>query len=114
MRALIVRELLPDFAGVAIGEVPTPEPGPGQVRVKVRAASVNFPDLLMTHGGYQLKPPLPFTPGLDLAGEIDALGDGVAGWKLGVRLTTTVWWPHVGHGGSCGIPKFSLAACFSS
>lgn len=83
MRALIVRELLPDFAGVEIGEVATPEPGPGQVRVRVRAASVNFPDLLMTHGGYQLKPPLPFTPGLDLAGEIDAMGDGVAGWKVG-------------------------------
>lgn len=83
MRALIVRDLLPDFAGVEIGEVPTPEPGPGQVRVRVRAASVNFPDLLMTHGGYQLKPPLPFTPGLDLAGEVDAVGAGVAGWKPG-------------------------------
>lgn len=83
MRALIVRELLPDFAGVEVGEVATPEPGPGQVRVRVRAASVNFPDLLMTHGGYQLKPPLPFTPGLDLAGEIDATGEVVASWKAG-------------------------------
>ena len=83
MRALIVRELLPEFAGVEIGELPIPEPGPGQVRVKVRAASVNFPDLLMTHGGYQLKPPLPFTPGLDIAGEIDAVGEGVTEWKPG-------------------------------
>jgi NADPH2:quinone reductase len=83
MRALIVRELLPDFAGVEIGEVPMPDPGPGQVRVRVRAASVNFPDLLMTRGEYQLKPPLPFTPGLDIAGEVDAVGAGVADWAVG-------------------------------
>jgi len=83
MRALIVRELLPDFAGVEVGEVPTPSPGPGQVLVKVRAASVNFPDLLMTHGGYQMKPPLPFTPGLDIAGEVSGLGEGVSAFQLG-------------------------------
>jgi NADPH2:quinone reductase len=53
------------------------------VLVRVRAASVNFPDLLMTRGEYQFKPPLPFTPGLDLAGEVAALGDGVTGWSLG-------------------------------
>jgi NADPH2:quinone reductase len=49
----------------------------------VRAASVNFPDLLMTRGEYQFKPPLPFTPGLDLAGEVAALGDGMTGWSIG-------------------------------
>jgi NADPH2:quinone reductase len=53
------------------------------VLVRVRAASVNFPDLLMTRGEYQFKPPLPFTPGLDLAGEVAALGEGVTGWSLG-------------------------------
>jgi NADPH2:quinone reductase len=83
MRALIVRELLPDFAGVEVGEVPTPSPGPGQVLLKVKAASVNFPDLLMTRGEYQLKPPLPFTPGLDLAGEVAVLGEGVAAFQIG-------------------------------
>ena len=83
MRALIVKELLPDFAGVEVGEVPTPSPGPGQVLLRVRAASVNFPDLLMTRGEYQLKPPLPFTPGLDLAGEVVALGEGVTGFNIG-------------------------------
>ncbi len=83
MRALIVRALLPDFAGVEVGEVPTPSPGPGQVLVRVRAASVNFPDLLMTRGEYQLKPPLPFTPGLDLAGEVAALGAGVTTLTVG-------------------------------
>ncbi|MDR6533014.1 NADPH2:quinone reductase [Caulobacter rhizosphaerae] len=83
MRALVVETLAPDFAGCAVREVPTPQPGPGQVLVRVRAASVNFPDLLMTRGEYQFKPPLPFTPGLDLAGEVAALGEGVTGWSLG-------------------------------
>lgn len=83
MRALIVRELAPDYAGVEVGEVATPSPGPGQVLLKVRAASVNFPDLLMTRGEYQFKPPLPFTPGLDLAGEVAALGEGVSGLAVG-------------------------------
>ncbi len=83
MRALIVRELLPDFAGVEVGEVPPPSPGPGQVLVRVKAASVNFPDLLMTRGEYQMKPPLPFTPGLDLAGEVAALGEGVTNLNMG-------------------------------
>lgn len=83
MRALQVTELLPDHAGAALAELPVPEPGPGEVRVRVRAASVNFPDLLMTRGGYQLKPDLPFVSGLEFAGEVDAIGAGVAGWRAG-------------------------------
>ncbi|KQY96002.1 NADPH:quinone oxidoreductase [Caulobacter sp. Root1455] len=83
MRALVVEELIPDFAGCAVRDVPMPRAGPGQVLVRVRAASVNFPDLLMTRGEYQFKPPLPFTPGLDLAGEVAALGEGVTGWSVG-------------------------------
>jgi NADPH2:quinone reductase len=83
MRALVVENLAPDFAGCAVREVPTPTPGPGQVLVAVKAASVNFPDLLMTKGEYQFKPPPPFTPGLDLAGEVAALGEGVTAWSLG-------------------------------
>lgn len=83
MRALVVENLAPDFAGCAVRDVPTPQPGPGEALVRVRAASVNFPDLLMTRGEYQFKPPLPFTPGLDIAGEVAALGDGVTGLKVG-------------------------------
>jgi NADPH2:quinone reductase len=83
MRALVVHELLPDYAGCRIDEVAEPSPGPGQVKVKLKAVSVNFPDLLMTRGEYQMKPPLPFTPGLDIAGEVSALGEGVTGFKIG-------------------------------
>ncbi|WP_371483980.1 NADPH:quinone oxidoreductase family protein [Kitasatospora sp. NBC_00315] len=54
-----------------------PEPGPGQVLVRVRAASVNFPDALMVRGHYQVRPPLPFTPGVELCGVVEALGEGV-------------------------------------
>ena len=83
MRALVVEELAADYAGCAVKEVATPEPGPGEVRVRVRAAAVNFPDLLQTRGEYQHKPALPFIPGLEMAGEVDALGEGVTGWDVG-------------------------------
>jgi NADPH2:quinone reductase len=83
MRALVVHELLPDYAGCRIDDVPEPEAGLGQVKVRVKAVSVNFPDLLMTRGEYQMKPPLPFTPGLDIAGEVAALGEGVDRFKVG-------------------------------
>lgn len=83
MRALQVSELLADHRGVALADLPVPAPGPGEVRVRVRAAAVNFPDLLMTRGAYQLKPDLPFVPGLEFAGEVDALGEGVTGWRVG-------------------------------
>ncbi|KTE33263.1 MULTISPECIES: NADPH:quinone oxidoreductase family protein [unclassified Sphingopyxis] len=83
MRALLVRELAENHGGCALVDLPVPEPGPGEVRVRVRAAGINFPDLLMTRGGYQLKPELPFTPGLEFAGEVEAVGAGVSGWAEG-------------------------------
>jgi NADPH2:quinone reductase len=83
MRALVVEHLSPDYSGCVLKDLPTPEPGRGEVRVRVRAASVNFPDLLMTKGEYQHKPPLPFIPGLELAGEIDAVGEGETRWAIG-------------------------------
>ena len=83
MRALVVEALAADYAGCVLKDIPTPEPGPGEVRVRVRAASVNFPDLLQTRGEYQHKPPLPFIPGLEIAGEVDALGEGVDRFRLG-------------------------------
>ncbi len=76
-QALIVDRLSEDFSGVRLGEVIVPDPGPGQVRLAMRACSVNFPDILMTRGAYQLKPELPFTPGLEGAGIVEAVGAGV-------------------------------------
>ncbi|RYF94011.1 MAG: NADPH:quinone oxidoreductase family protein [Caulobacteraceae bacterium] len=83
MRALIVDRLAPDYAGVSLQEVAVPTPGPGEVLVKVRAAGVNFPDLLMTRGEYQMKPALPFGLGMELSGEVEALGPGVEGLSIG-------------------------------
>lgn len=83
MRAIEVRELLPDHAGAALTDLPVPMPGAGEVRVRVRAAAINFPDLLMTGGGYQLKPDLPFISGLEFSGEVDAVGEGVPDWAAG-------------------------------
>jgi len=57
--------------------VPTPEPGAGQVRIVVKAASLNFPDLLIVEGKYQVKPPLPFVPGSEFSGVVEAVGEGV-------------------------------------
>ena len=83
MRALVVEELAPDYAGCRVKEIPTPQPGPGEVRIKVRAAAVNFPDLMQTRGEHQHKPTVPFVGGMELAGDVDALGDGVTDVKVG-------------------------------
>jgi NADPH2:quinone reductase len=67
-------------------ELPTPEPKPGEVRIAVKAASLNFPDLLIVEGKYQFKPALPFVPGAEFAGTIDAVGEGVRGLKVGMPV----------------------------
>ena len=64
-------------------ELPTPEPKADEVRVAIRAASLNFPDLLIVQNKYQMKPPLPFVPGSEYAGVVDAVGDGVTHVKAG-------------------------------
>lgn len=64
-------------------ELPTPAPQPGEVRVAIRAASLNFPDLLIVQNKYQMKPPLPFVPGSEYAGTVDAVGAGVTHLKVG-------------------------------
>ena len=83
MRALVVEQLAANYAGCVVKDMPTPEPGPGQVRIRVRAAALNFPDLMQTRGEHQHKPQVPFVGGLELAGEIDALGPGVESFTPG-------------------------------
>jgi NADPH2:quinone reductase len=69
-----------------VEDVPAPVPAAGQVLVDVHAASINFPDALMVQGLYQVKPPLPFTPGAELAGVVSAVGEGVQHVKVGDRV----------------------------
>ncbi len=64
-------------------ELPTPQPGPGQVRIAIKAASLNFPDLLIVQNKYQIKPPLPFVPGAEYAGVVEAVGEGVTQLQVG-------------------------------
>ena len=88
MRALLCRELGP-FDQLTLETVADPEPGPGEVLVGVKAAGVNFPDLLIVQGKYQVRPPLPFVPGGECAGVIEALGDGVEGLQVGDEVVAT-------------------------
>ncbi|HKX93230.1 MAG TPA: NADPH:quinone oxidoreductase family protein [Methylibium sp.] len=69
-------------------ELPTPEPGPGEVRVAVRAASLNFPDLLIVQGKYQFRPALPFVPGAEFAGVVEAVGSGVERLRPGMAVAS--------------------------
>ncbi|UBV45147.1 NADPH:quinone oxidoreductase family protein (plasmid) [Deinococcus taeanensis] len=70
---------------LSVTEHPTPTPGPGEILLRVHAASVNYPDALMVMGQYQVRPPLPFTPGAEAAGIIEAVGKGVTHLTVGQR-----------------------------
>ncbi len=83
MAALVCEAISEDLSGVRFQEIDAPVAEPGEALVRVRAASVNFPDLLMCQGKYQFKPEPPFIPGIDFAGEVAALGEGVAGLSIG-------------------------------
>ena len=73
-------------------ELPDPVAGPGELLVRVRAAAVNYPDVLIIEDKYQFKPPRPFAPGGEIAGEVEAVGEGVEGWKAGDRLIAVPGW----------------------
>ncbi len=98
MKALVVTALSQDLSGVELREVPRPQRRPGEVLVQIRAASLNFPDLLMTRGEYQMKPELPFIAGLEFAGEVIeadpdsgfASGDKVYGGNKTAAFAETV------------------------
>lgn len=93
MKALLCRALGP-VESLSVGDIASPVPARGQVLLDVKAAGVNFPDVLMVQGKYQFKPPLPFAPGCELAGIVKALGEGVTHVKPGDRALALVM-----HGG---------------
>ena len=93
MKALICEAFGP-IDNLVIKEVPSPVPGPRQVLVEVKSASVNFPDALMVQGLYQIKPPVPFSPGAEVAGVIKAIGSEVKRIAVGDKVIAML-----GHGG---------------
>lgn len=103
MRAFVSRDFStpPDFT-----EIPTPVPARGEVRVKIAACGLNFADLLMAKGEYQEKPPLPVTLGLEVAGTVEAVGEGVSGLSEGQRVAV-----YGGHGGLAEYGVFPASRC---
>lgn len=89
MKALICEAYGP-YNTHKVQEVPAPEMKPGHIRVSVRAAGVNFPDILIVEGKYQHKPPFPFTPGAECAGVVTETGEGVEGFAVGDRVFTGI------------------------
>jgi NADPH2:quinone reductase len=79
---------------LVLTELPDPEAGPGQLLVRVKACAINYPDVLIIEDKYQFKPPRPFAPGGEIAGTVEAAGEGVSGWAPGDRLIAML-----GHGG---------------
>ncbi|MEV4644338.1 NADPH:quinone oxidoreductase family protein [Saccharopolyspora sp. NPDC049357] len=96
MRAWQVTQLGEPSQVLAATEIPEPEPGPGQIRVSVAAAACNFADVLLCRGEYQVKPDLPFTPGVELCGVVDQVGTGVPSELLHGRVVGQPTLPHGG------------------
>jgi len=91
-----MKALLSDQPGgpdtLKVTELPDPQPGPGELLVRVRAAAINYPDVLIIEDKYQFKPPRPFAPGGEIAGQVEAVGEGVEGWTAGNRLIAVPGW----------------------
>ncbi len=100
MRAWRVHEFGEPETVLRLEEVESPEPGPGQVRIRVACAALNFGDGLMCRGLYHLRPEFPFTPGLEVCGEITGVGDGVS-LARGQRVIAVPDLPHGGLAEGC-------------
>lgn len=85
MKAIVCHQY-GDLENLRIESVPEPTPGPGQIQIRVESIGVNFPDALLVRGLYQAKPETPFTPGIECAGTVEALGDGVEHLLVGQRV----------------------------
>ena len=96
MRAWQVRELGEPLEVLQLSQAPDPQPESGQILVRVLASAANFPDVLMCRGMYQVRPAMPFTPGVELCGEVAALGEGVSRFAIGDRVIGASVLPHGG------------------
>ncbi|MEI9995362.1 MAG: NADPH:quinone oxidoreductase family protein [Rhizomicrobium sp.] len=86
MKAIVCRAIADDIGTLRLEDVDLPPLRPDQARIRIRAAAVNFPDILTVQGKYQHKPPLPFTPGSEAAGDVIAVGEAVTTVKVGDRV----------------------------
>src|SRR5574339_1233562 len=93
MKALLSREPGPPET-LSIEEVADPVAGSGELLVRIHACAINYPDVLIIDDKYQFRPARPFAPGGEVAGVVEAVGDGVSGWNEGDRLIA-----YHGHGG---------------
>jgi NADPH:quinone reductase len=91
MRAVLCKAYGPP-ENLVIEDIESPKPGKGQVVISVKACGVNFPDTLIIQGKYQVKPPLPFSPGSEIAGIVKELSEGVDGVKVGDRIVVFTGW----------------------
>jgi NADPH2:quinone reductase len=91
MKALLCKQFGPP-QNLALEEVPSPEPAPGEVLLKVKACGINFYDTLIVQGRYQIKPPLPFAPGGEVAGVVKEIGPGVHGFRVGDSVLAFISW----------------------
>jgi len=96
MRALQAHDFGEPTDVMTVNNIEVPSPGQQEILVRVRATTLNFPDLLMVRGGYQVKAQMPFTPGVELCGEIMSLGAEVDGWQVGDRVIGGSVLPHGG------------------
>ncbi len=103
MRAMRLHEI---GGALRLDDAARPEPGPGEALLRVRACGINFADTLMVAGRYQEKPALPFAPGLEVCGVVEALGPGVEGLAIGARVAALT-----GHGGLADYATAPAATC---
>lgn len=89
MKAMICSQWC-EPADLVLGDLPDPVAGPGEVVIAVKAAALNFFDILMVQGKYQTKPPFPFSPAAEVAGTIESLGEGVSDLKVGDRVIASI------------------------
>ena len=100
MRAMVVERLGPPDV-MELREVPRPEPGQGEVRLRVEAVGINFADVLAVAGEYLTRTRVPYTPGMEFAGVVDAVGEGVQGVEVGTRVASL--------GGRGGLAEYALS-----